>query len=538
MKMFIRPINLLSSLFILLFFLLSSNCIAQVDIQLGQQVALGGNGEEEGQYVIYTNDGGYLLSGYSRSGATGNKTTPNYGNPDTWLLKLDANFGTQWEVNLGGSGDESISAIAVDSFGNIFVAIASPSDISGNKTVASLGSYDYWLVKLSSSGAILWQKAFGGSGADLASSITIVNNEIFILGSSSSDTSAYKSEMSKGGLDYWLLKLDLSGNIIWDKTIGSSGNDQARSLQVFPNGELLVLGVSNGTISGDKSEERFDASGDIWVVKLSSTGQVLWDKTLGGTSFETTVSACVDDDNVLLAIASQSPISGNKTVETIGLVDCWLVKLDENGGIAAQKAIGGNQNDTPTSVIKDSFGHYLVIMSSNSGISGDKTEENKGQNDFWLVSLSNDLSLIGQKTIGSSGLDYTGKIIEKESGQFIILGTFSISNQDFTAPNYGATDYILLELKTDLSTGNMEEYGFVLSPNPTVDIVRLMLPSIQTFQKPVVSLVNSSGQVLETINMVTAETQLDFSKYKSGVYWLRLSDGNRFVSSEKIILNR
>lgn len=538
MKMFIRPINLLSSLFILLFFLLSSNCIAQVDIQLGQQVALGGNGEEEGQYVIYTNDGGYLLSGYSRSGATGNKTTPNYGNPDTWLLKLDPNFGTQWEVNLGGSGDESISAIAVDSFGNIFVAIASPSDISGNKTVASLGSYDYWLVKLSSSGAILWQKAFGGSGADLASSITIVNNEIFILGSSSSDTSAYKSEMSKGGLDYWLLKLDLSGNIIWDKTIGSSGNDQARSLQVFPNGELLVLGVSNGTISGDKSEERFDASGDIWVVKLSSTGQVLWDKTLGGTSFETTVSACVDDDNVLLAIASQSPISGNKTVETIGLVDCWLVKLDENGGIAAQKAIGGNQNDTPTSVIKDSFGHYLVIMSSNSGISGDKTEENKGQNDFWLVSLSNDLSLIGQKTIGSSGLDYTGKIIEKESGQFIILGTFSISNQDFTAPNYGATDYILLELKTDLSTGNMEEYGFVLSPNPTVDIVRLMLPSIQTFQKPVVSLVNSSGQVLETINMVTAETQLDFSKYKSGVYWLRLSDGNRFVSSEKIILNR
>ncbi|MEE9190352.1 MAG: T9SS type A sorting domain-containing protein, partial [Candidatus Neomarinimicrobiota bacterium] len=152
----------------------------------------------------------------------------------------------------------------------------SNSGISGDKTEASLGGYDYWVVKLDGSGNIIWQNTIGGNLADELFSVQQTNYGGYILGGQSySSVSGDKMEASLGGYDYWVVKLDGSGNIIWQNTIGGNKWDRLRSVQQTSDGGYILGGYSASDLSGDKTEanqkEPFEPilTGDYWIVKLS-----------------------------------------------------------------------------------------------------------------------------------------------------------------------------------------------------------------------------------------------------------------------------
>ncbi|MEI2674908.1 MAG: hypothetical protein V9F05_12780 [Chitinophagaceae bacterium] len=140
--------------------------------------------------------------------------------------------------------------------GGLILGGSSSSTISGDKTVSSLGQ-DYWLIKIDSIGNIQWQNSIGGSGSEQPYSVFQTSDGGFIIGGDSySGISGDKTQASRGDNDYWVVKTDASGNIEWDKTFGGSSVDFLHGIAQAADGGYFLCGESYSVISGDKTENK------------------------------------------------------------------------------------------------------------------------------------------------------------------------------------------------------------------------------------------------------------------------------------------
>lgn len=301
------------------------------------QKDFGGEDEDKLTTLILTSDGGYLAGGYSLSCISGDKTDNCRGGYDYWILKLNSNGNIEWQKTIGGNNfDQLTSVIQTIDLGYIILG-NSNSGISGDKTIPDylrpdgIPSIDYWMVKLDSSGEIIFQSVFGGDLDDYGFSICkSVENHYYLFGESNSDISDNKSEPSFGLYDYWLVCMNDSGTILWDKTFGGSDLDYGFSIIATLDGGSILSGWSRSSISGNKLEPT-NGSYDYWVIKIDSTGNVLWQKDLGGYDVEETPIAIQDQSGgYLIAGESYSDISGDKTENTWGSADFWLIKLTQD----------------------------------------------------------------------------------------------------------------------------------------------------------------------------------------------------------------
>ncbi|WP_052257196.1 T9SS type B sorting domain-containing protein [Flavobacterium sp. AED] len=353
------------------------------------QKTIGGNGNEHLISAKETQDGGYILGGYSSSGISGEKTQSSRGNDDYWIVKLDANRNVIWDKTYGGTGVDRLTSIMQTTDGGYLIGGSSDSNISGEKTENSRGNLDMWIIKTDPSGNILWQKTFGGSNFDWVQSMVKTPDGGYLLaGSSDSNISGDKSQNSRGGGDYWILKIDSLGTIVWQKTIGGDNGDYAKSIIATSDGNYIIGGDSSSTISGEKTEKTFNNSNDVWILKLNNIGQILWQKDIGANDTETFADIRMTSDNgFILGIMSYSGISGYKTEVSRGDRDYWIVKLDTTGKFEWDKTVGGDSLDQTQSIVQAKDGGYVTLGWSQSNISGDKTENKSGLQDFWVVKL-------------------------------------------------------------------------------------------------------------------------------------------------------
>lgn len=238
-------------------------------------------------------DDGYLIGGYTDSGVGMDKSEPGYGKRDYWIIKIDKQGNKQWDKSFGGTEGENLySIVAADS--GFLLCGTSNSGLSGNKSQAGRGGSDYWVVKISNTGEKIWDKRFGGSENDYFRRALATSDGGFILaGTSQSEISGDKSEalrtpksdpeMEYG--DFWVVKINSSGNKIWDKSYGgagtdSTGNDVLTSLVASNDGGFLLGGNSNSMQGFEKSEDS-NGENDFWLVKIDPSGQKVWDRTLG-----------------------------------------------------------------------------------------------------------------------------------------------------------------------------------------------------------------------------------------------------------------
>ncbi len=158
--------------------------------------------------------------------------------------------------------------------------------------------------------------------------------------------------------------------IDWDNTIDSFGYDRAMSIIQTTDGGYLVLGVSNGA-NGDKSEGSIGDSADLWLIKLDQSGNIVWDHTIGGTHNDTSWGNMIQtsDGGYLIGGESFSSISGDKSENSRGNSDCWIVKLDSSGEVLWDKTYGGNKRDGVAHLVESPDGGYLIVAYSESGIS-------------------------------------------------------------------------------------------------------------------------------------------------------------------------
>jgi len=365
------------------------------DLSIAWQLAYGGTGGEGSVKIIKTSDGGYLLGSYSDSPISGNKTIADVGLGDYWVLKLDSNGAIEWQNVFGGTGEDILTSLVETSTGDYIIGGNSNSPISGNKTENAVGLNDYWIVKIDAFGNYVWDKTIGGLNTDLLFELVIDSeNNILLSGSSESDISGNKTQNSFGYGDYWIVKLDQAGSIIWDKTIGGSFDDfYCRIISLGTN--YYLAGDSNSDISGLKSEDSF-GSVDFWLVKLDKNGNLIWDKTIGGNNFDGLNYMILTNDFQLITTGeSDSDISGFKSENSIGgSTDFWIASIDTNGNFIWDKTIGGMQLDIPHTIHEKSDNNYIITGYSDSNISGDKDEVCRGWEDYWIVEISSTVGIL------------------------------------------------------------------------------------------------------------------------------------------------
>ncbi|MEO6166762.1 MAG: T9SS type A sorting domain-containing protein [Chitinophagales bacterium] len=364
------------------FWILKTNSSAAIEWQR----TIGGNDLEKFRSIEQTPDGGYIVAGRSSSNASGDKTEDAKGY-DIWVIKLDGSGVIEWQNNIGGKESDDVAAVHPTADGGYIIGGFSNSIVGADKTEAPIGGFDYWVIKLNSAGSIEWQNTIGGTLNDYLAAIEQTSDGGYILGGfSSSGISGDKTEASLGGDDYWIVKLDNAGNIEWQNTIGGSNSDFLYAAQQTADGGYIIGGESLSGLTGDKTEAGLGQ--DYWVLKLSSAGAIEWQNTIGSSSSDYFRDIRqTADGSYILGGYSGGDASGDKTEDNIDGADYWVVKINGSGTVVWDQTVGGDGNDYLYSIQQTADGGYILGGGSYSGAFGDKTEASQGEQDYWIVKL-------------------------------------------------------------------------------------------------------------------------------------------------------
>ncbi len=411
-----------------------------------KQILAGESGDDEAlPGIIRTRDGGFLAGAFSTSLPGTNKRAPNYGSYDYWIIKYDRSGKKQFDKTYGTTDYDALYTFIQTSDGGYALGGTADSMVSGTKTAPGKGGGDMWLVKTDSLGNQLWDKAYGGSIDENLNCVSQTRDGGYILaGTSSSNISGDKTENSFGGFDYWVVKIDAAGNLQWSRTFGGTGYDVATNVAQTADGGYFIAGHSTSARNGNKTSNTRGGE-DIWIVKTDSLGNKLWDRNIGGNTYDELVTMQpAPDGGFVLGAWSESNISGDKTEATKGYIDYWIVKVNGAGVIQWQKDIGSNDADYLSAVKLTSDGGYILAGYSNANISGDKTENHRGLGfDGWVVKLSADRTVEWDKTVGGENEDQPGTngIVEISPNQYLLSATSnSPAGFDKTVPNRGNFD--------------------------------------------------------------------------------------------------
>ncbi len=347
---------------------------------------LGGDGNDICKSGIVLEDG-YLLAGYTTSKGTGDHSDSNVpGGINFWLLRIDLQGNKIWDKTFGGDGHDRCTTLLASEDGGFLLAGYSDSNQSGSKDSQGYGEYDYWVVKVDSSGNKLWDKTFGGTARDVCQkAITVPAGGYLLWGESNSTESGNKSSGNNGFKDGWAVRIDRMGNLLWEKNYGGLQSDLGKDLLADPMGGYVLIGESNS--SGYEQA-------DFWVIRTDAQGSTLWSKNYGGTAMDHGQGVQVDKDgNYILSGISWSDQTGMKTVSNRGLSDLWVVKIDSSGGVIWDQAYGGIGEEISGSSKILANGQLIHFGSTTSGKSADKTESSRGMLDYWMI-ISDHLGMI------------------------------------------------------------------------------------------------------------------------------------------------
>ena len=343
----------------------------------------------------------------------------------------------EWQKCLGGTADDFANSIQQTSDGGFIVAGETRSndgDVSGNH-----GKSDAWVVKLNSLGDILWKKCLGGTGNDYARSIQQISDGGFIL---TGYTNSNNGDVSgnNGYYDAWVVKLNSSGDILWQKCLGGTYDDYARSIQQTSDTGFILAGY---TFSNDGDVSGNHGFSDAWVVKLNSSGDIIWQKCFGGTNEDYAYSIQQTSDGGFI-VAGETRSNDGDVSGYHGYFDYWVVKLNSSGDIEWQKCLGGTNNDYANSIQQTSDGGFIVAGYTESN-DGDVSGYHGGDYDAWVVKLNSSGDILWQKCLGGTIDDRAYSIQQTSDGGFIVAG-FTVSNDGDVSGNHGASDAWVVKL--------------------------------------------------------------------------------------------
>lgn len=515
---------------IFLLLLLSAKCFSQAPT-IQWQKSFGGSQQENAYSVLQTADGGYIFSGRTNSvngDVEGYQWSYSLFNGDVWIVKTDAVGNIEWQKLYGGfSNDAGIKIINTADGG---YAVASVSESTNGTVTNSIGGYDYWILKLNASGDLQWQKRLGGPGDDFIRDIKQTPDGGYIVVGYSSST----LPNGNGLKEVYLVKISSTGTTQWWKPYGGSNDDIANSVALTPDGGYIITGTtksSNGTFTSNQGMS------DIFIIKVDSVGIVQWQKTMGGTNEDFGQCIIVLADGSYVLSAASSSTDGDVTTINRGSTDLWVVKMDTSGTIIWQKSYGGSSSDNyhGSKIIQTSDDGFVICGSTISGNGDASGNHSSGSYDAWIVKLDSDGIKQWHRCFGGGGEDDGHSIIETTDKGYMIAGMSRTNVSTGATPDWTfnanrSLDAWLIKLNPDSFLLNNEEFtkkSISVYPNPVSNVLNIDLPNFTELSKIIIRDMLGKNVVEQTSNIPNVSVQ----HLAKGIYTIEvIAEGENYKS--------
>ena len=276
----------------------------------------GGDGHDRCTTLLASEDGGFLLAGYSDSNQSGSKDSHGYGEYDYWVVKVDSSGNKLWDKTFGGNATRDICQKAItDPAGGYLLWGESNSTESGNKSSGNNGLKGWLGGTTRPHGQSLWEKT------------TVVCKVIWVRIYSRIRWAGYvlvgdSNSSVYGQADFWVIRTDTQGNILWSKNYGGTAMDHGQGVQIDKNGNYILSGISWSDQTGMKTVTNRGLS-DFWVVKIDSSGGIIWDRTYGGIGEEISGSSKILANGNLFIL--DQPPQVNRQTKPNPRRACWTI---------------------------------------------------------------------------------------------------------------------------------------------------------------------------------------------------------------------
>ena len=356
----------------------------------------GGSSDDVGTYGQQTKDGGYIITGYTSSygaDAPFSWLIKVQHRGDLWLIKTDAEGQKEWDRTYGGLGkDLGFFVQQTKDEGYIIVG--------GKKSFWIIGSYDLWSIKTDAKGNVLWDRTFGGSGEDLGFSVQQTNDDGYIIAGYTSFTNGKKA---------WIIKIDSQGNKQLDMATGRA-DSEAASIGLTKDGGYIITGYTPSSGSGKE---------DVWLIKTNSKLHWDWLKTFGGPNRDLGLSVQETEDGGYI-------IAGLTESFGAGKGDVWLIKTDPKGDREWDRTFGGSNFDSGASVQQTRDGGYIVTGYNTTTIDNVGSYSRLFNSDnigrVWLIKTDSEGIELWNETFGGTRNDWGNSVQETRDGGYIITG--------------------------------------------------------------------------------------------------------------------
>lgn len=362
----------------------------------GNQVwskTIGGSKNDYGSSIIATSDGNYVIAGYSAS--SDSDIPGNVGLHDFFISKINEQGTLLWNKNYGFTGHDHAHKIIQTKDGGFFVVgFAEYEGILGSGGTENNGagheighrniqhgSGEYLGIKLDSQGEFKWYRYFGGTQNDRVNDVVEANDGGFVM-VGYSESNNFDITDNKGSYDYWVIKIHQDGALLWKHSFGGSGIDQAFGVSKTDNNSYLIVGKSN---SNDNDVTKPLGGFDAWVIHLDDHGHLIWEKSFGGSEFDTaTTIRKLNNGNYGIVGNSRGTFHSKPNN---GQNDYWMFEIDNkaNSNSYWQKTFGGSDIDIATDFFQTQNNEIIIVGESQSN--NNDVPQNKGSNDLWVMKL-------------------------------------------------------------------------------------------------------------------------------------------------------
>jgi len=338
--------------------------------------------------------------GYILAGIT---NSSGFGQYDAWLIKTDSSGAMEWNRTYGGLLNDRVDSLVTTGDGGYALA--------GSTTSYGAGSADVWLVKVDSSGNLEWNQTYGGHDRDSCRSLVATSDGGYAL-------LCFTNSYGAGGFDVWLVKVDSLGNLEWNQTYGETGTEYGLSLVTTGDGGYALACSTTSYGAG---------SADVWLVKVDSLGNLEWNQTYGeiGTEYANSLVTTGDGGYAL---------TGSTTSYGARSADVWLVKVDSLGNLEWNQTYGGSIADYCDSMVISSEGGYTLACISQTPTFGDGV--------FWLIKVDSFGIMEWNQTYGVSAHHSHTSLLIMADGSYILGGSTrdNMGYRDFWMAKIGGTE--------------------------------------------------------------------------------------------------
>ncbi len=298
----------------------------------------GGKENDEAGFIAPRREGGFVVCGLTASQGNGES--------DAWVFVIDEQGNQQWERTCGGEQFDRADAIAQATDGGFLV--------SGGTRSQGAGKMDAWVLRFDKTGELISDNVLGGEAFDRLSFLSPTNDGGFVACGQTGSQGA-------GGLDFWVVRFDETGNQLWQKTYGNERDNWC---------ECIIQTSDGGYIAAGETKPAGSHKWDAWIVRLDEEGERIWDNSFGGNGDEwfNTVSQTSDGGFIFCGVT-----------ESVGAGDgdVWVVRTDTRGKLLWHQPLGGKALDSGYAVCEIAAGRYCV--SARTASSG------RGGQDAWIL---------------------------------------------------------------------------------------------------------------------------------------------------------